>query len=258
MTSLSTRPLERNIDSDQIISRSGSLHGRFRRVSLRLSSIAQNAGRGRRGLSKQCCLFKATGPFSVAQPATVAPASIDASFGGRVFRTRAYSGHQGGPAFRGRDGPMGFRRMPSGRNLRLRGHVRVLSLPFLPFGQRSLSARNTHSLAPQRTGAKGGQQALPDGPCPSAVPTVPSVGPAVASRSWRRSGRGAGRPVLTIMRPRRRVDHHVSTHGRLRVSRRSGGGQEARPRRIQWRVSIGSITWSISRTEAMLVALPVS
>jgi hypothetical protein len=52
--------------------------------------------------------------------------------------------------------------------------------------------------------------------------------------------------------------HQVSTQGRLRPARPGGCGAERRPRMIQARVSIGSMTWSISSTEAMLIAFPVS
>jgi hypothetical protein len=44
----------------------------------------------------------------------------------------------------------------------------------------------------------------------------------------------------------------------LRPSRDSGFGAERKPLMIQCLVSIGSITWSISSTEAMLMAFPVS
>jgi hypothetical protein len=47
-------------------------------------------------------------------------------------------------------------------------------------------------------------------------------------------------------------------HGRLRWLRGSGFGTDRRPAMIQWRVSAGSMTSSISRTEAIEVALPLA
>lgn len=56
----------------------------------------------------------------------------------------------------------------------------------------------------------------------------------------------------------RRDGHHVSMHGRFLPLRGGGGGQARSPSTIQRRVSAGSITSSISNSEAVLIALPCS
>ena len=52
--------------------------------------------------------------------------------------------------------------------------------------------------------------------------------------------------------------HHASMHGRFFVARASGFGTERKPDMIQCRVSAGSITSSISSTEAIETALPLA
>jgi hypothetical protein len=52
--------------------------------------------------------------------------------------------------------------------------------------------------------------------------------------------------------------YHASIHGRFFVVRASGFGTERRPDMIQCRVSAGSITSSISSTEAIETALPLA
>ena len=52
--------------------------------------------------------------------------------------------------------------------------------------------------------------------------------------------------------------HHASMHGRLRPLRGSGFGTDRSPAMIQCRVSAGSITSSISSTEAIEAALPLA
>src|SRR5262249_41053066 len=52
--------------------------------------------------------------------------------------------------------------------------------------------------------------------------------------------------------------HHVSTHGRFFFPLRTGGGNARRALAIRARVSAGSITSSISNTEATLSAFPCS
>ena len=47
-------------------------------------------------------------------------------------------------------------------------------------------------------------------------------------------------------------------HGRLRLSRGSGFGTERMPDMIQCRVSAGSMTSSISSTDAIETALPLA
>lgn len=55
-----------------------------------------------------------------------------------------------------------------------------------------------------------------------------------------------------------RCGHHVSMQGRFLPVRGGGGGQALSPSTIQRRVSAGSITSSISNSEAVLIALPCS
>ena len=52
--------------------------------------------------------------------------------------------------------------------------------------------------------------------------------------------------------------HHVSMHGRFFPFLDSGFGTERSPAMIQRRVSAGSMTLSISNTEAMETALPLA
>jgi hypothetical protein len=54
------------------------------------------------------------------------------------------------------------------------------------------------------------------------------------------------------------LPHHVSTQGRLRAVRGGGFGTERSPATIQRRVSAGSITSSISNTDAIEIAFPFS
>ena len=57
---------------------------------------------------------------------------------------------------------------------------------------------------------------------------------------------------------RRSRPYHASMHGRLRWLRGSGFGTDRRPDMIQRRVSAGSMTSSISSTEAIETALPLA
>ena len=52
--------------------------------------------------------------------------------------------------------------------------------------------------------------------------------------------------------------HHVSMHGRFFSVRKGGFGTERSPAMIQRRVSAGSMTLSISNTEAIETALPLA
>src|SRR4051794_18441759 len=52
--------------------------------------------------------------------------------------------------------------------------------------------------------------------------------------------------------------HHVSIQGRFFPVRAGGFGTERRPAKIQRRVSAGSMTLSISNTEAIETALPLA
>ena len=52
--------------------------------------------------------------------------------------------------------------------------------------------------------------------------------------------------------------HHASMHGRFLAVRGSGFGTERRPDMIQCLVSAGSMTSSISSTEAIETALPLA
>jgi hypothetical protein len=74
---------------------------------------------------------------------------------------------------------------------------------------------------------------------------------------------GAGASILTIESTLARMidtrrTYHVSTQGRFLPEWRGGVGADLRPLVIQCRVSTGSMTWSISSTEAILIALPFS
>src|SRR5450759_4334546 len=82
----------------------------------------------------------------------------------------------------------------------------------------------------------------------------------LSARVWQRrpgSQRGA-RLTSRLERARLSSSYQASMQGRLRCVRGSGFGTDRRPAMIQWRVSAGSITSSISSTEAIEVALPLA
>src|SRR5690554_5725237 len=68
----------------------------------------------------------------------------------------------------------------------------------------------------------------------------------------------AALPFIFVSGWLRYTGYQVSTMGRRRPTRGPGLRTDLRPRRIQLRVSAGSITASISRDTAMLSALPFS
>ena len=82
-------------------------------------------------------------------------------------------------------------------------------------------------------------------PCPPSIRDDPR-------EWWARFALPTLRPLATAFR------YHASMHGRFFVVRASGFGTDRKPAMIHCRVSAGSITSSISSTEAIETALPLA